>query len=42
MAFADDLVLLGDNEAQLPDTLELVNSFFLSKGLEINPSKSHA
>lgn len=42
MAFADDPVLLEDDEAQLPITLGLVNDFFKARGLELNPSMSHA
>ncbi len=40
MAFADDLVLLEEEEVRVPNTLADVEGFFAARGMEVNPRKS--
>ena len=40
MAFADDFVLLEEEERRVPNTLAAVEGFFRARGMEVNPRKS--
>ncbi|EFA11649.1 Retrovirus-related Pol polyprotein from type-2 retrotransposable element R2DM-like Protein [Tribolium castaneum] len=42
MAFEDDLIILEDDEAHLPNTLTTINYLLIARGMTLNPAKCHA
>lgn len=42
LAFADDLLILDDDENNVPLTLRAVDRFLWRRGVEVNAAKCHA